>query len=133
MAAKPRRPTEAEFSILCVLWESGPTSVRQVQRTLDARRRTGYTTVLKLMQIMTGKGLVTRDESVRPQIYRPRYSQEQTQRQLVADLLDRAFAGSVRSLVMQALATRKSTPEELAGINRLLERMERREPPEHPK
>jgi len=127
MAAKPRRPTEAELSILRVLWEGGPTSVRQVQRTLDKQRPTGYTTVLKLMQIMTGKGLVARDESVRPQIYRPRYSRQQTQRQLVTDLLQRAFGGSVRSLVLQALATRKPAPGDLDEMERLLERMEERD------
>ncbi len=124
MSTLPRRPTEAELSILRVLWEGGPTSVRQVQRTLDKERPTGYTTVLKLMQIMTEKGLVARDESVRPQIYRPKYSQEQTQRQLVTDLLQRAFGGSVRSLVLQALAAKKSTPEELEEMERLLDRME---------
>ena len=123
-AAKPRRPTEAELSILRVLWEGGPASVRQVQRTLDKQRPTGYTTVLKLMQIMTGKGLVARDESVRPQIYRATYSQQQTQRQLIADLLQRAFGGSVRSLVVQAVATRKPAPRDLEEMERLLDRME---------
>jgi predicted transcriptional regulator len=91
---------------------------------MNENRPTGYTTVLKMLQIMTEKGLVVRDESVRPQIYRPRLSRVQTQRRLVTDLLQRAFGGSVRELVLQALATRKSSPEELANIEELLDRLE---------
>jgi predicted transcriptional regulator len=124
--AKPLRPTPAELSILRVLWER-PATVRAVQRELNAERPTGYTTILKLMQIMTAKGLVTRDESVRPQIYKPRYSQVQTQQQLLTDLLQRAFGGSVRSLVLQALSTKESTPEELQAVEALLDKIERRE------
>ncbi len=84
----------------------------------------GYTTVLKMLQIMTEKGLVERDESVRPQIYRPRNTREHTQRQLVRDLLQRAFGGSVKALVLQALAGRKSSAEELAAMEELLDRFE---------
>jgi BlaI family transcriptional regulator, penicillinase repressor len=124
MTSKRRRPTEAELGILRVLWEGGPRSVRDIQRILNESRPTGYTTVLKLMQIMTEKGLVERDESQRPQIYRARYSQEHTQRQLLRDLLDRAFGGSVKELVLQALATKRSTPEELEAIEKLLDRFE---------
>jgi BlaI family transcriptional regulator, penicillinase repressor len=124
MTSKRRRPTEAELGILRVLWEGGPRSVRDIQRILNESRPTGYTTVLKLMQIMTEKGLVERDESQRPQIYRSRYSQEQTQRQLLRDLLDRAFGGSVKELVLQALATKRSSPEELEAIEKLLDRFE---------
>ena len=124
MALKPYRPTEAELSILRVLWQEGPRSVRDIHRVLNETKTTGYTTVLKIIQIMTEKGLVERDESRRPQIYRPRYSQEHTQRQLLRDLVQRAFGGSVRALVMQALATRKSTPEELEAIEKLLDRVE---------
>ena len=124
MTSKRRRPTEAELGILRVLWEGGPRSVRDIQRILNESRPTGYTTVLKLMQIMTEKGLVERDESQRPQIYRTRYSQEQTQRQLLRDLLDRAFGGSVKELVLQALATKRSSPEELEAIEKLLDRFE---------
>jgi BlaI family penicillinase repressor len=122
--ASSRRPTEGELSILRVLWEQGPRSVRDIQRILNERKPTGSTTVLKLAQIMTGKGLVERDESQRPQIYRARYSQQQTQKQLVRDLLDRAFGGSVKTLVLQALATRRSSPGELEAIEKLLDRME---------
>lgn len=124
MAGNPRKPTESELSILRVLWERGSGSVRDVQQALDAKRPTGYTTVLKLMQIMFEKGLVVRDESVRPQVYRPSFTQQQTQRQLVRDLIDRAFSGSVRELVLQALSTKRSSPAELAEIERLLDRME---------
>ena len=124
MASKPPRPTEAELGILRVLWDKGAQSVRDVQRALNESRPTGYTTALKLLQIMTGKGLVERDESKRPQIYKARYSQQQTQRQLLGDLLQRAFGGSVKALVLQALATKKSSPAELEAIEKLLDRME---------
>lgn len=124
MASKQRRPTEGELAILRVLWEGGPRTVRDIQKILNESRLTGYTTVLKLIQIMTKKGLVERDEKVRPQIYRPRYSQEQTQRQLVRDLLDRAFGGSVRTMVLQALAAKKSSAEELEAAEKLLDRFE---------
>jgi predicted transcriptional regulator len=124
MPTKPPRPTEAELGILRALWRLGSCSVRDVHRTLNETKPTGYTTVLKTLQIMTEKGLVDRDETVRPQIYRPRYSQEHTQRQLLRDLLQRAFGGSVRTLVMQALATKKSTPEQLEAIEKLLDRFE---------
>ncbi len=125
MASKPPRPTDGELNILRVLWNQGSGSVRDVQKALDAIKPTGYTTVLKLMQIMTEKGLVTRDETVRPQIYKARQSQAQTQQSLVNDLLQRAFGGSVRSMVLQALASKKSSPDELQEIDKLLDRLER--------
>jgi predicted transcriptional regulator len=121
---KTPRPTESELAILRVLWENGPRSVRDIQKIMNEAKETGYTTVLKLLQIMTDKGLVERDEAVRPQIYRPRYSQTQTQRQLLRDLAHRAFGGSVKALVLQALATKKSSPEELEAIEKLLDRIE---------
>ena len=124
MAEKTPRPTEGELNILQVLWERGPKTVRAVQRILNETKPTGYTTVLKLLQIMTDKGLVERDDTVRPQIYRARHSREHTQRRLLRDLLDRAFGGSVKSLVLQALAARKSSPEELQAIEELLDRFE---------
>ena len=122
MAAKPPRPTEAELNILQVLWQAGPNSVREIQRILNEAKPTGYTTALKMLQIMTEKGLVERDESVRPQIYRAKYSQEQTQRRLLKDLLQRAFGGSVKALVLQTLATQKSTPEEMQQIEAMLDK-----------
>src|SRR5215469_5097230 len=121
---KRPRPTESELAILRVLWENGPRSVRDIQKIMNETKETGYTTVLKLLQIMTDKGLVERDETVRPQIYRPRHSQQQTQRQLVGDLLHRAFGGSVKTLVLQALASKKSSPQELEEIEKLLDRIE---------
>src|SRR5882724_9850920 len=127
MLSKTRRPTEGELAILRVLWEQGPLSVRDIQGILNQSRATGYTTVLKLIQIMTEKGLVERDESQRPQIYRARYSQEQTQKQLLRDLLHKAFGGSVKALVLQALATKRSSKEELDAIEKLLDRFERGE------
>ena len=127
MASKQRRPTEGELGILQVLWEGGPRSVRDIQRVLNEIKPTGYTTVLKLLQIMTEKGLVERDESQRPQIYRTRYSQQQTQRQLLRDLLQRAFGGSVKALVLQAMAAKRSSKEELEAIEQLLDRFERGE------
>jgi BlaI family transcriptional regulator, penicillinase repressor len=124
MRQKQPRPTEGELAILRVLWEGGPRSVRDIQQVLNELRPTGYTTVLKLLQIMTEKGLVDRDETCRPQIYRARYSQEKTQKQLLQDLLQRAFGGSVRTLVLQALSTKKTSAKELAELESLLDRME---------
>src|SRR5512142_3442116 len=122
--AKLPKPTDAELAILRVIWEQGPSTVRQIQQVLDRARPTGYTTVLKLLQIMTEKGLVRRDERERSHVYRARLSQDQTQQQLLGDLLDRAFAGSTSRLVMQALTSRKASPEELAAIRRLLDEWE---------
>ncbi len=113
-----RKPTDAELAILRVLWNRGPSTVRQVAAAMD--REGGYTTVLKLLQIMTEKGLVTRDETARTHVYAAAYSEDQTQRQLVMDLVERAFDGSAAKLVLQALASKKSTPEELDEIRTLL-------------
>ena len=116
------RPTDAELAILRVLWERGPSTVRQVHEVLVVRvGQTAYTTALKLLQIMTEKGLVRRDDTDRSHVYSPRLSEEQTQRQLVRDLLDRAFGGSSSKLVMQALHARRATPEELGEIRKLIE------------
>lgn len=104
-----------------VLWERGPSTVRQVHEVLARERPAAYTTALKLLQIMTDKGLVRRDESDRTHVYQARLSQEQTQRQLVRDLLDRAFGGSATKLVVQALAARRATPDELSEIRRLID------------
>ena len=116
------RPTDAELAILRVLWERGPSTVRQVHEIMVARvGPTAYTTALKLLQIMTEKGLVRRDDTDRTHVFTPRLSEEQTQRQLVRDLLDRAFGGSASKLVMQALNARRATPEELGEIRKLIE------------
>jgi predicted transcriptional regulator len=113
-----RKPTDAELAILTVLWSRGPSTVRQIAE--DMGRAGGYTTILKLLQIMTEKRLVVRDEAERTHVYEAAYTQDQTQRQLVTDLLDRAFDGSAAKLVLQALAAGKASPEELAEIKRLL-------------
>ncbi len=118
------RPTDAELAILKVLWQRGPSTVRQVYEALNADRPTGYTTALKLLQIMTDKGLVRRDESQRTHVYAARPSEEQTQRQLLDDLLRRAFDGSAQKLVLQALAGRQTSPAELAEIRRLLDQLD---------
>jgi predicted transcriptional regulator len=124
MGTKQPRPTKLELAILRVLWDRGPGSVREIQETLNQTTPAGYTTVLKMLQIMNEKGLVVRDESSRPQIYRARHTQKQTQRQLLRDLAERAFGGSVKELVMQAIATRKSSAEDLEAIEKLLDRIE---------
>src|SRR3954451_7069526 len=116
------RPTDAELAILRVLWERGPSTVRQVHEVLSRDRQAAYTTSLKLLQIMTEKGLVRRDERDRSHIYQARMSEAHTQRQLVRDLLDRPFGGSATKLVMQALAARRASPEELGEIRQLLDR-----------
>ena len=121
---KPPKPTDAELAILRVLWQRGPSTVRNVWEQLSPTQRTGYTTVLKIMQIMFDKGLLSRDESDRSHVYRAARSEEQTQRQVVGQLLERLFSGSAPKLVMQALAARKATPAELTEIRRLLDEIE---------
>jgi predicted transcriptional regulator len=116
------RPTDAELSILRILWGRGPSTVRQVHDELARERPAAvYTTALKLLQIMIEKGLVDRDERDRTHIYRARLSEETTQRQLVRDLLDRAFGGSAGKLVMQALATKRASAEELRDIRKAID------------
>ena len=121
---QPRQPTDAELAILRVLWVKGPSTVREVQETLSEQRSSGYTTVLKLLQIMHEKGLVERDESSRSHVYSATRPVEETQRQMVDDLMSKAFGGSASELVMRALAAKRATPEELAEIRRLLEELE---------
>ena len=119
------RPTDGELEILNVLWRRGPSTVREVYEVLLENRDIGYTTVLKLMQIMAEKGLVNRDESDRSHVYEAERAQDETQRQLLSDLLDRAFNGSPTKLVMQALSSKKASREELAEIRRMLDELER--------
>jgi len=121
------RPTDAELEILKVLWRRGPCTVREVFDSLSESKQTGYTTVLKLMQIMAEKGLVRRDESERAHRYEAALAEEETQRQLVGDLLRRAFDGSAKRLVMQALSAERASADELEEIRRLLDRLERGE------
>jgi predicted transcriptional regulator len=115
------RPTTAELEILRVLWQRGPSTVREVHESLRRRDRIGYTTVLKLLQIMTEKGLVTRDVSARTHVYAAAASQSTTQRRLVADLTERVFGGSTLGLVLHALSTSAASPEELDQIRKLLD------------
>jgi predicted transcriptional regulator len=125
MADKPLpRPTDAELAILRVLWDRGASTVREVHDSLSHTHDTGYTTVLKLLQIMIDKGLVVRDESQRAHVYEARLSEQRTQRQLLGDLMDRAFNGSPAKLVMQALTGRKATAAELHEIRQLLNEIE---------
>jgi predicted transcriptional regulator len=119
-------PTDGELSILEVLWERGPSTVRQVHEVLGSRQSTGYTTTLKLMQIMVGKGLLRRDESQRSHIYEAALAQAEAQASLVGSLVDKAFGGSASALVMRALATRSASDEELDEIRRILDAVERR-------
>jgi predicted transcriptional regulator len=122
------RPTDAELAILRVLWERGASTVREVHEVLHGEAGgSGYTTVLKLMQIMTDKGLVERDESQRAHVYKARATQQKTQRQLVTDLVERAFGGSPAQLALQALSTKKTSREELAELRRLLDSLEEEE------
>jgi BlaI family transcriptional regulator, penicillinase repressor len=121
MGSQPPRPTDAELAILRVIWDRGPSTVREILGVLDQTRPTGYTTVLKTLQIMTDKELVRRDTSERTHVYKTRLTEQQTQQQLVGDLLERAFDGSAAQLVMQALASRPASREELAEIRRLLD------------
>lgn len=122
MARKPStKPTDSEHLILQALWARGPSTVRQVHGTFGPD--TGYTTVLKTLQIMNEKGLVVRDDSQRPQVYRAARSEEQTQQQIVRGLLDRVFGGSAKKLVMQALSSKKASAADLAEIRQLIDQL----------
>jgi predicted transcriptional regulator len=112
------KPTEGELEILQALWQTGPATVRDVHSRLGGR--TGYTTILKLMQIMTDKGLLMRSPQGRGHVYRPAQPEAKTQRHLAGDLIDRAFGGSARKLIVAALNSRRASPEELSEIRRLL-------------
>lgn len=119
-------PTKSELAILGVLWKQGPSTVRQVNEVLNRDKSTGYTTTLKLMQIMADKGLVVRDESRRTHVYRPRLEEERTQGNIVKDLLDRAFGGSTEKLVLRALSAKKVSAAELGRIRQMLDELERK-------
>jgi len=125
MLNKLPRPTDAELEILAALWSLGPSTVRDVHSAIEARKPTQYTTVLKLLQIMTEKGLVRRDEKQRAHVYEAAQPREATQRQLAGDLLARAFNGSAQSLMMGALAAGKTTRKELTELRRLLDEYEK--------
>jgi BlaI family transcriptional regulator, penicillinase repressor len=120
MKAPPKKPTNAELAILQVLWARGTSTVREVAEAMD--REGAYTTVLKLLQIMTEKRLVRRDESAQAHVYEAAYSEGLTQQQIVADLVARVFDGSAGKLVLQALASGKTSPDELAEIRKLIDK-----------
>jgi predicted transcriptional regulator len=125
--ADPPRPTDAELEILTVLWSRGASTVRDVHEAIAQRKPTQYTTVLKMLQIMAEKGLVRRDERQRAHVYQASRPREWTQSQLAGDLLQRAFGGSSKGLLMGALSARKASPEELAEIRRMLDDYEKGE------
>jgi BlaI family transcriptional regulator, penicillinase repressor len=125
MAAKLPRPTDSELEILTVLWSLGPSTVRDLHTAIESSKPTQYTTVLKLLQIMTDKGLVRRDESQRAHIYEAAQPKEVTQRQLAGDLLTRAFNGSAQSLMMGALSAGKTSKKELSELRKLLDEYEK--------
>jgi BlaI family transcriptional regulator, penicillinase repressor len=120
------KPTVMELAILRVLWERGPSTVRDVHEVLDGEKPTGYTTVLKLLQIMTAKGTVVRNEDARAHVYEARLPAENTKRQLVSDLVQRAFAGSASELMMHALSGKKTSRAEIDEIRRMLDEHERK-------
>lgn len=120
----PPRPTDRELAILRILWTRGPCTVRQVNEEMNREQRTGYTTTLKLMQIMTDKNLLMRDDSRFQHVYEPAVSEEKTQNLVVGELMDRVFNGSAQKLVMRALSTKKVSGEELARIRALLDDLE---------
>ena len=118
--ARAPKPTDAELAILRVLWARGPSTVREVHDHMAAARSVTYTTTLKTLQVMTAKGLTLREDHRGQHIYRPGQAEEDTQRRLVADLVDRAFGGSTSKLVVQALASRRASPRDLREIRKLL-------------
>ena len=122
---KNARPTDRELTILRILWDNGPSTVRQVNEAMNKDEDTGYTTTLKLMQIMAEKGLLRRDDSQFKHVYKPAITEEKTQKQLVGDLLDRAFSGSAEKLVMRALSAKKVSDKELARIKKLIDEYRR--------
>ena len=125
MTRSPLKPTASELEILRVLWTHGPSTVREVHESLSEKKELGYTTVLKLLQIMTIKGTVRRNETQRAHVYEACLPAEQTKRQLAGDMLQRVFEGSASQLMMHALAGRKSSPEEITELRRLLDEYER--------
>jgi BlaI family transcriptional regulator, penicillinase repressor len=126
MARNPTpHPTDVELQILEVLWQRGPSTVRQVHDALAADRATGYSTTLKMMQVMREKGLLVRDDMVRPQLYEAAHDREQTQSQMVDDLIHKAFRGSAKKLLIRVLSSNRVLPEELAEIQCLIQQARR--------
>jgi BlaI family penicillinase repressor len=118
------QPTEVELEILRTLWGQGPSTARQIHNGIAESRETNYSTTVKMLSVMLDKNLVKRDETVRPQVFRPVATQNRTQQRMLKDLIQKAYDGSAGSLVMQALSSQKSSPGELAEIRRLLNELE---------
>ncbi len=128
MSLQSPKPTEAELQLLSVLWERGPSTVREIHEVVAGSKETGYTTTLKILQKMTDKGLVVRDESKRSHVYWAAARPEKTQRQLVDELIEKAFGGAAEKLVVQALSSRKVDPEEIETLRKLLDELEEKSP-----
>jgi BlaI family penicillinase repressor len=125
MTRSPQKPTASELEILRVLWGRGPSTVREVHEALSEKKSLGYTTVLKLLQIMTTKGTVRRNETQRAHVYQACLPAEQTKRQLAGDMLQRVFEGSASQLMMHALAGNRASRDEIQEIRRMLDEYER--------
>lgn len=123
--ASPAQPTEVELQILRILWELGPSPVRLVHQRLEADKGTNYSTTVKMLSVMLEKGLVKRDEGASPHIYRATASREKTGKRMLSDLVQKVYAGSTMSLVLQALSSTKATREELDEVRKLLDQMDR--------
>ena len=121
------RPTEVELQILHVLWEQGASTVREVHDALQAEKKTNYATTVKMLVVMFEKELVTRDQSVRPQLYKAAISRKSTQKKVLKNVVDKLFSGSSSSLVLQALSTGKTSDAELDEIRQLVEELKKRE------
>lgn len=125
MARHPSsQPTDVELQILRILWENGPSIVREIHTRLNADKGTAYSTTVKMLSVMLEKGLVTRDESVRPQVYRAAASRQRTQKSMLADLLNKVYEGSTKTMMLHVLSSKKTTPEEFAEIRKLIDEME---------
>jgi predicted transcriptional regulator len=118
------QPTDVELQILAILWELGPSPVREIHQRLGAAKGTNYSTTVKMLAVMLDKGLVKRDESARPHVYRAAEARQRTQKRMLAALIDRAFDGSSMSLVLQALSSRPASQSDLEEIRRLIDRLE---------
>jgi BlaI family penicillinase repressor len=128
MSDVTQSPTPVELAILQVLWQRGPSTVRQVHNTLKQQRETGYSTTLKMVQVMTEKGLLRKDETVRPQLFTPSRRQDQTQVQLLDELIQRAFGGSAKNLVLRAVSAKRVTAADLIEIKKLIEAVRKEKP-----
>jgi BlaI family transcriptional regulator, penicillinase repressor len=120
------QPTEVEMQILRILWELGPSPVREIHKRLEADKGTNYSTTVKMLAVMLQKGLVKRDEDAQPHVYRPAHTRAKTGKRMLDDLIDKVYDGSAMALVLQALSSGKATKEELDSIRRILDQMESR-------